>query len=250
MNPGNPATLRIHLVDAVTNPSRQPSRLDTRRHPISARTGWSVAARETREVSEYDVWDHRTRDLLEDAYLAAGAGPRGSGSTDDSEGDWRAKRQHLAIPMDADGSWLDVGCANAHLLVTLPLWAAERGVIIEPAGLELLPRVAELARALHPELADRIWAGSVMTWRPPARFRYVTTPDDVVPPARLGDLITRLQADFVEPGGRVIVSSYTNRDQRPRALFRDLTEVGFAPSGVIHIDRPDRSPLLAAWIDS
>jgi hypothetical protein len=24
-------------------------------------------------------------------------------------GDWRAKRQHLAIPMDRDGSWL-AGC--------------------------------------------------------------------------------------------------------------------------------------------
>jgi hypothetical protein len=152
--------------------------------------------------------------------------------------------------MDTDGSWLDVGCANAHLLVTLPAWAAERGVIIEPGGLELIPRVAELARSLHPDLADRIWTGSVMTWIPPYKFRYVTTPDDVVPPRRLEALIERLRAEFVEPGGRIIVSSYTNRGERPRSLFSDLSDCGHAPSGVIHIDRPNRNPLLTAWIDT
>ena len=45
---------------------------------------------------------------------------------------------------------------------------------IEPYGLELLPVLAELARSLHPELADGIWTGSVMTWKPPRRFTYVT----------------------------------------------------------------------------
>jgi hypothetical protein len=51
--------------------------------------------------------------------------------------------------MDKDGSWLDIGCANGHLLVTLPLWAAERAITVTPHGLELLPVVASLARSLH-----------------------------------------------------------------------------------------------------
>jgi hypothetical protein len=205
--------------------------------------------RKTWRVSEYDVWDQRVTELLEPAYLAAGRGPRGSGSGDESEGGWRAKRQHLVVPMDTSGSWLDVGCANGHLLVTLPVWAAERGVVIEANGLELIPRIADLARSLHPELADRIWTGSVMTWAPPKKFRYVTTSDDVVPPHRLGDLIERMRTEFVETGGRIIVSSYTNRGERPRLLFRDLIECGHGPTGTIHIDRPNRSPLLTAWID-
>ena len=143
----------------------------------------------------YGTDDPRTRSLrdqLERAYLAAGAGPGGSGSSETSEGAWRAKRQHLCVPMDGDGTWLDVGCANGHLLATLPAWCAERGISIEPYGLELLPALAELARSLEPGLADRIWTGSVMTWTPSRRFTYVTALDDQVPPGRLADLVARL----------------------------------------------------------
>lgn len=73
-------------------------------------------------MSDFLEWDRRTAALLEDAYVAAGAGPGGSGSADPSEGAWRAKRQHLAVPMDEDGTWLDVGCANGHLLATT-IWS-------------------------------------------------------------------------------------------------------------------------------
>lgn len=199
-------------------------------------------------VGDLEAWDRRTAQL-ERAYLAAGAGPGGSGSSETSEGAWRAKRQHLCVPMDGDGTWLDVGCANGHLLATLPAWCAERAISIEPYGLELLPAVAELARSLQPELADRIWTGSVMTWKPPRRFTYVTALDDQVPPGRLADLVARLLAEFVEAGGRLIVSSYTDSDGVPRPLFDDLSDAGYPPDGQIRIDRPRRHPLLSAWID-
>jgi hypothetical protein len=98
-------------------------------------------------VSDLEAWDSRTTEQLEQVYLAAGAGPGGSGSSETSAGAWRAKRQHLCVPMDGDGTWLDVGCANGHLLTTLPAWCAERDIRIEPYGLELLPALAELARS-------------------------------------------------------------------------------------------------------
>ncbi len=184
-------------------------------------------------MNDFDAWDARTRDLLEQAYVEAGDGPRGSGSGQASLGDWRAKRQQLAVPMDRDGTWLDVGCANGFLMATLPSWCAERDVTIEPYGPELLPKVADLARALHPTLAERIWTGSVMQWSPPQLFTYVTTLEDQVPPDRLGDLVGRLLDTFVEAGGRLIVSAYTNADNVPRDLFgRSVEAVALAhPSG-------------------
>ncbi len=201
-------------------------------------------------MGSYEEWDRRTAELLEETYVAAGPGPGGSGSFDDTEGGWRAKRQHLAVPMDADGKWLDVGCANGHLLATLPEWAAERGVTIEAHGLELLAPVADLARSLHPGMADRIWTGSAMAWDPPRRFRYVTALDDAVPPDRLGELVERLLGLFVEPGGRLIVSSYTNAGTEVRPLLDDLASAGHPPDGVIRIDRPDKAPLLTARLDA
>lgn len=199
--------------------------------------------------AKVEAWEQGMAELLEAAYVAQGAGPRGSGAGSPSEGEWRAKRQHLAVPMDRSGDWLDVGCANGHLLATLPRWVAEREVTIEPHGLELLPRVAELARALHPELADRIWTGSVLRWSPPKPFRYVTALDDSVPPELLGRLLERLLGRFVEPGGRLIVSSYTDSGDRPRPLVEAVTEAGFPPDGVIRIERPGRHPLQTIWLD-
>ena len=80
-----------------------------------------------------DAWDRRTRELLEEAYVAAGDGPRaGSGSA--SPGDWRAKRQHLAVPMDHDGTWLDVGCAST--LSATPHWLLERGISCRWRGVQ------------------------------------------------------------------------------------------------------------------
>ena len=200
-------------------------------------------------MTDLDAWDARTRVLLEAAYVSAGDGPMGSGSRRAPVGDWRAKRQHLAVPMTRDGSWLDVGCANGFLLATLPAWCSERGVIIEPYGLELLVTVADLARALQPSLADRIWTGSVMGWVPRRQFTYVTALEDQVPPHRMGDLVDRLLDLFVEPGGRLIVSAYANNDETPRDLFGDLTACGHEPDGRVYIERPDRGPLTSAWLD-
>ncbi len=196
------------------------------------------------------AWERRGAEMLEAAYVARGAGPRGSGSNSASEGDWRAKRQHLAIPMDRSGDWLDVGCANGHLLATLPAWAAERDLTIEPHGLEILPAVAELARSLHPTLATRIWTGSILRWSPPKRFRYVTALADSAPPELLGHLLGRLIDHVVEPGGRLIFSSYTDaRANAPQPLVDDVIEAGFTPDGVIHIERPGRFPLQTIWLD-
>jgi hypothetical protein len=204
----------------------------------------------TADLDGLDAWDRRTRELLEEAYVAAGDGPRGAGSGSASPGDWRAKRQHLAVPMDHDGTWLDVGCANGYLMATLPMWCAERGVTIEPYGLELLPKVADLARELHPQMSRRIWTGSVMQWSPPRRFTYVTALEDQVPPNRLGDFVDRLLGVLVEPAGRLIVSAYTDPDESVRDLFGDLTSFGYAPTGRILIERPGRNPLITAWLDA
>jgi hypothetical protein len=52
-----------------------------------------------------------------------------------------------------------------------------------------------------------------------------------------------------EPGGRLIVSSYTNAGQLPRPMFEHLATAGHPPDGIIHIDRSGGGPLMTAWIN-
>lgn len=52
-------------------------------------------------------------------------------------------------------------------------------------------------------------------------------------------LFDRLLTHVVHPGGRLIVSSYTNRDEPPRRFAKDLRDVGTRP-GRDHPHRPAR----------
>jgi hypothetical protein len=63
-------------------------------------------------------------------------------------------------------------------------------------------------------------------------------------------LVARLLDRYVADEGRLIVSSYTSSGHSSRPLFEDLIAAGRAPDGIIHIDRPGRSPLLTGWIDA
>jgi hypothetical protein len=131
---------------------------------------------------------------------------RGAGCGRDVKG-WEHVRRPLAEAFDRSGTWLDVGCANGYLLETLPAWLIERGITVEPFGLELIPTVADLARSRLPRLAERIYTGDVTEWEPPRRWMFVTVLTDAVPPSGLRSLVRRLLDRFVEPGGRLIVSS-------------------------------------------
>ena len=198
--------------------------------------------------SELQQWFASLQDRLEPSYLSAEQPWQQSGFSGPAER-WDACRRPIADCVTAPGAFLDIGCANGHLLATLPRWARERDVEIEPHGLELLPRLAERARRLHPSLADRIWTGAAMTWDPPRRFRYVTALEAFAPPDRLGELVARLLDRYVAPGGRLILSSYTDTEASPRPLADDLRALGYRPDGVIHIERPGRHPLQTIWLD-
>jgi hypothetical protein len=200
-------------------------------------------------VTDLDAWDERIRELVEEAYVSAGDGPMGSVRVERRSVTGAPNVSTLRCRRIATAAGFDVGCANGFLLATLPAWCSERGVTVEPFGLQLLDKVADLARGLRPDLADRIWTGSVMSWSPPRQFTYVTALEDQVPPDRLGALVDRLLNLFLEPGGRLIVSAYASTDEAPRDLFGDLAACGHEPDGRIYLDRPDRGPLITAWVD-
>jgi SAM-dependent methyltransferase len=170
--------------------------------------------------------------LMETSYLRAGT-PRGGSGFGGTAAAWRAHRGHLCQAVDRDGSFLDVGCANGHLLESMVAWCAEGGVRLEPYGVDLSAGLVAEARRRLPRWADRLWVGNALDWTAPGgrRFDYVHILLDLVPGARLGQLVRHQLDHLVAPGGRLLVSSYVPVGDRSRHADAVLARLGFPVDG-------------------
>ena len=173
---------------------------------------------------------------LEDAYLTTDDPIRGSGFGGGPER-WRAERSPILEAVDDDGAFLDVGCANGFLLECLVAWAAERGISLEPHGVDLGARLVAAARERLPRHATNLHVGNAWDWSPPRRYRYVYLLADLVPPDVLDRQLARVMAEFVEPGGRLILGDYGSRSRgiEPRdvaaILSQQWTVIGTSEGG-------------------
>jgi 2-polyprenyl-3-methyl-5-hydroxy-6-metoxy-1,4-benzoquinol methylase len=82
-------------------------------------------------------------------YLA-GENPRQPSGFGRDEADWRRFRQAIVEPVTKSGSFLDIGCASGLLMESVVAWAGEAGHRLEPYGLDISERLAELARRRLP----------------------------------------------------------------------------------------------------
>lgn len=210
-----------------------------------------AAARSYRSLSEQDFYADNRR-TLEPAYLRGTTPQQGSGFGGGT-GEWRQARRHITEAIDGDGTFLDVGCANGLLMESVAAWCAERGLAVEPYGVDISPELAELARRRLPPWAGRIWAGNAAGWRPPGgrRFDYVHILLDCVPRCRRADLIRHHLARTVRPGtGRLLVSDHAaNPTTGHPAAPETVRSLGFRVAGQTSGgDRPGRVPIPTAWI--
>jgi hypothetical protein len=185
-------------------------------------------------------WHAAMAELVVPAYLASAAPEGGSGSSRDAGG-WEYARSLLADAVETGQTFLDVGCANGHLMDSMAGWAG-----VEPYGLEISPELAELARRRLPHWADRIWVGNGAEWRPPRRFDVVRTGIEYVPRPRRSALLEHL----LSYSDRVIVGVY-NEERDERRLQATIEGWGFVVSGRTERPHPHRRlAYRALWIDS
>jgi len=193
-----------------------------------------------------------SRRTLESAYLRGTTPEQGSGFGGD-EREWEQARRHITEGISGHGTFLDVGCANGLLMESVAAWCAERGLAVEPYGVDISPALAELARRRLPQWDGRIWTGNAVEWRPPVgmRFDYVHILLDCVPRARRTDLVRQHLTRTVRPGtGRLLVSDYAANPAvgHPHAA-ETLRALGFRVAGQTSGgDRPGRPPVPTAWI--
>jgi SAM-dependent methyltransferase len=145
--------------------------------------------------------------LHESTYLC-GANPRQQSGFGRDAADWKRYRIGIVDPIAKSGSFLDIGCATGLLMESVVVWAGELGVELEPYGLDISERLAELARRRLPKWKDRIFVGNALFWEPPWQFDFVRTELVYVPRTRRREYVERLLDRIVAPGGRLIVCSY------------------------------------------
>jgi hypothetical protein len=197
------------------------------------------AAYERGELDD-DGWHAAMAGLVVPAYLSAETPEGGSGSSRDVAG-WERARSLVAEAVEPGLTFLDIGCANGHLMESMWRWAG-----VEPYGLEIAPELAALARRRLPQWAARIWVGNAGTWQPSHRFHVVRTGLDYVPAPRRRPLVEHLLSYC----DRLVVGVF-NEERADRALERDVVSWGYRVAG--RAERPHTHPLIAYrafWIDS
>lgn len=200
----------------------------------------AIDAAYTRGELDDAGWHEAVAGIIVPAYLAAATPEGGSGSSRDAAG-WERARSLVADAVEDGQSFLDVGCANGHLMESMARWAG-----VEPYGLDISPELAELARRRLPRWADRIWVGNALDWRPPRRFDVVRTAIDYVPDPRRQALVEHV----LSYAGRVVIGVF-NEERDLRTQEQLVTGWGLEIAG--RSERPHTHPRLAYkafWIDA
>lgn len=216
--------------------------------------GWrQVAAIESafaRGDLDEDGWYRATAELIVPAYLA-GENPRAQSGHSGDAPRWEGARRLLLDAVENDCSFLDIGCANGHLMECLQAWAAEIGIVLEPWGLEISPELATLARRRLPQWHDRVFVGNGLVWQGPRRFDVVRTGLDYVPAPRRPQLLAHLLDVVVVRGGRLVVGVFNEEAER-RVLEGEVAGWGFSVAGRTERPHPDTERLVrrAFWIDN
>jgi len=185
-------------------------------------------------TAEEEEFFRSEQSVHERKYLA-GTNPRQQSGFGRDEHDWMRFRRPIADAVDKDGSFLDIGCANGLLMESVATWAREDGHVVEPFGLEISEKLADLARSRLPAWHDRIFVGNALFWTPPARFDFVRTEMVYVPVTRRREYVDRLLNSFVAEGGRLIVCSYGSSrpdGQRTEPLTDAFAAWGLTIAGV------------------
>jgi SAM-dependent methyltransferase len=186
-------------------------------------------------------WHARVAAVITPAYLQGG-NPRAESGYSGTPEQWEQARSLILEAVDRGGSFLDIGCANGHLMESLELWAKAKGIFLELHGMDIAPELVELAKARLPQYAERIHSGNALQWMPPRRFDFVRAGLEYVPSLRQRAFVAHLLENVVAPRGRLIIGVYNEEQDglnTEPSTREKLEGMGFKALG--RAERPHRS---------
>lgn len=209
---------------------------------------WIVADVAASLAADTDEALNADRDrLLTPAYLAAD-NPRGGSGFGGTETQWEQRRGQIADAIVASGTFLDLGCANGYLMESVRRWTAQRGLDVQPYGVDISPELVAEARRRLPQWADRLHVGDALTWEPAdgQEFDAVHLLLDAVSPARHAELVNHALT-LVTPGGRLLVGLYVRAGGLEPHVGEQLRRAGLPDPDDLLPERGGRIPMLAVY---
>lgn len=159
---------------------------------------------------ELDAWCGKQKEMIYDHYLES-EDPRKQSGFLGAEESWVACRKPITNCITQSGSFLDIGCANGYLLESIIRWTKERGLKIEPYGIDISEELVTAARKRLPQYRRNIQLGNGFSWNPSRRFDYVRTELLYVSEEYRKAFINRLIALFLKADGTLLVTEYHSR---------------------------------------
>jgi hypothetical protein len=140
---------------------------------------------------------------------------------------WRHVRSMILEAIYADGTFIDIGCANGHLIESLNKWMQYTDVKVDFYGLELSRDLYNLALNRLPEYSSRLFHGNGLNWKPPFQFNYVYTMVLADIPGSLQKVfLSNLYDNCLCSGGRLILGPWNVCE-----LENEVDRMGFSPTG-------------------
>jgi SAM-dependent methyltransferase len=188
-------------------------------------------------------WFDNYKEFIARHYLMAD-NPRAQSGHGGNERRYRYTQEMILKAIDKPGSFIDVGCANGHLMEKLDQWLQAQGLNLEFYGLDISEGLIELAKRRLPQWQERFFVGNALYWNPNWRFDYVCVRElGYVPRTHRREFFFHLFNDYVVKGGRLILGPQTEfRDNA--GMRKEIAAWGIEASGTVEKSHQEHAQLV------
>jgi 2-polyprenyl-3-methyl-5-hydroxy-6-metoxy-1,4-benzoquinol methylase len=159
-----------------------------------------------------DKWLDGLKKDLEESYLRYQEPWKQAGFLQ-SEEEWIECRRPIADCIDKSGAFLDISCSNGYLLECLMKWTAERGLTLEPFGIDLSEKLVAIAKNRLPRYSNNLEVANATRWTITHKFDYIRTELGYVLDDAQEQYLVKLATTFLNPDGKLLITEYRTKKQ-------------------------------------